>query len=81
MTNADDGVAGVPVAGEQCCCTTAADLGFNGWDDGVNPSTIANRHPQCPAHGRCMYCLGRGAAHAPNCWVARRTHNERKDAP
>jgi hypothetical protein len=33
-----------------CICMTAADLGFSGWGDGVNPNLIANEHPACPIH-------------------------------
>ena len=35
----------------RCICMTAADLGFSGWGDGVNPNTIAATHPECPQHG------------------------------
>jgi len=35
----------------ECICMTAADLGFSGWGDGVNPNLIAATHPDCPQHG------------------------------
>ena len=40
-----------------CTCETAADLGFSGWGDGVNPNTIVSERPDCPLHGfkPCQY--------------------------
>lgn len=60
-------IAHCPTCQRGCICMTAADLGFSGWGDGVNPNLIAATHPECPEHGfRAVPCSYDGCPYPTN---------------